>query len=492
MWLWLLVTPLVVAQDIAAVFGNPANNWSVDTTFYLPSESAFVNLTERWTVVGAPTYSAAISPSTEEDLVNIVTLATQNNVQFLATGGRHSVSTTLASLQNGLAVDLSQFDQVLVSSEDGTLTIGGGVRLEQILDPVYNAGFEMQQGSCSCPAYVGVTIGGGIGRYTGVYGLAIDSLLSVRLVTADGRLLTVSENSYPDLFWAVRGAGANFGVVVSATYELRKISDDPVHRGHVFVVDVSLPANTSSAYFNLLESYHQNGSLPSNLAQISALHWDEGTNASVVLGNWAYMGSVDEGREILAPVLGLEALEISARTVPWDEVIASQGFGEFDAVLCEDNKIRHHYAATVRNVSASAFEIAFEKLTKFLVDYPDARGTSMQIETFPNQAAMAVADESTAYPWRDAVAHIALVFTLDSDNATTVDAVTKLGPEIRNDIFVTSGYPDLAVYLNYAHGDEPIESLYGRNKLPRLAELKGKWDPNNVFSFHHALPTSYP
>ncbi len=211
------------------------------------------------------------------------------------------MSTTLAQLHDGLAIDLSQFDQVVVDSDRETLTIGGGVRQGQLLDSVYEAGFVMrecstrrwltkkrtvahfcvntEQGSCSCPGYVGVTVGGGIGRFTGVFGMAIDALVSLRLITADGRLLTVSKTSYPDLFWAIRGAGANFGIVVSATYKIHKISDHPDQLQQVFIVDVSLPANKSSVYFDLLESYHGNGSLPANLAQITALTWDEEYNS---------------------------------------------------------------------------------------------------------------------------------------------------------------------------------------------------------------------
>ncbi len=127
---------------------------------------------------------------------------------------------------------------------------------------------------------------------------------------------------------------------------------------------------------------------------------------SMVLGNWIYMGLEDEGRKILAPVLSLDALNISARMVPWNRITASQGFGQFDAALCEAGKVRDHYAATVRKISANTLQTVFEKLTRFLIDHPDARSTSMQVETFPNQAALAVPAESTAYPWRDALAHL--------------------------------------------------------------------------------------
>lgn len=68
----------------------------------------------------------------------------------------------------------------------------------------------------------------------------------------------------------------------------------------------------------------------------------------------------------------------------------------------------------------------------------------------------------------------------------------ELGPEIRSDMVATSGYDDLTVYVNYAYGDETLEQIYGKEKLPKLAQLKAQYDPNNAFGFYHALPTSYP
>lgn len=71
-------------------------------------------------------------------------------------------------------------------------------------------------------------------------------------------------------------------------------------------------------------------------------------------------------------------------------------------------------------------------------------------------------------------------------------AVEALAKELRTSFADTSGYPDLAVYVSYAHGDETLEQRYGADKLPRLAALKKKWDPSNVFAYNNALPTSYP
>lgn len=125
---------------------------------------------------------------------------------------------------------------------------------------------------------LGGTLGAGVGRDGGRYGLMIDSLLSVRLVTADAQLIEVSAGCNADLFWAIRGAGANFGIVTSATYELHRIANDGSYDGHVTSIDVIFPANKSADYFDtVVDSF--NGSLPANVASETLVMYDAEANA---------------------------------------------------------------------------------------------------------------------------------------------------------------------------------------------------------------------
>jgi fumiquinazoline A oxidase len=98
---------------------------------------------------------------------------------------------------------------------------------------------------------VGATIGAGIGPLQGLHGLIADALLSVRMVTATGDLITVSNTSNPDLFWAIRGAGANFGIITSATYKIH----DATNRGQVLNADFGFPGTANASLYNLLQSW---------------------------------------------------------------------------------------------------------------------------------------------------------------------------------------------------------------------------------------------
>ena len=129
---------------------------------------------------------------------------------------------------------------------------------------------------------VGITLGGGVGRFTGIYGLVADALVSARLIIASGDVVEVPDTSHPDLFWAIRAAGANFGVVTSVTYRLHKRCSE---KGEVTNIDMIFPAEMSSAYFKALESY---GAMPERLASVSVIHYSQDTNkvgSSVPLNN---------------------------------------------------------------------------------------------------------------------------------------------------------------------------------------------------------------
>ncbi|KAK1634584.1 hypothetical protein BDP81DRAFT_451133 [Colletotrichum phormii] len=483
------------SPDLRGILLDEGNQWCSGTAVRFPGQEGFSEMTDRWNTFDAPTHSAAISPATEADVVKTVLLAAKHRVPFLATGGRHGYTTSLGRLRNGRAIDLSALNEVEVDESAETLTVGGGVRWSQVLDPVFDAGFQMQTGICSCPRVVGVTLGGGIGRYSGRFGLVIDALLSVRLVTADGRLLTVSESSQPDLFWGIRGASGNFGVITSATYKLQRIASGADHgQGHVLMADMVIPAAQTAEYFKILELF--NDSMPANLAVYSMIMYSEAANDAKVMTNWVYMGPESAGRAAMQQLLDLQPSLSLVRTVPWSKITASQGFGMLDAAFCQSAVDRSVYGVNVRQLHAATYQTVFDKMRTFYREYPEACGSAKALETWPNQATLAVPAEATAYPWRDAKENFLLVFSWSSSNPdhgeVLAEASNKLGRELRNNFSQTSGYPELSVFVSYAHSDETVEQIYGRDKLPRLVALKKKWDPLNAFAYNNPLPTDYP
>uniref|UniRef100_A0A8H7TQJ7 FAD-binding PCMH-type domain-containing protein n=1 Tax=Bionectria ochroleuca TaxID=29856 RepID=A0A8H7TQJ7_BIOOC len=471
-----------VDQNIRRLLYYKSNEWHVNTSIIFPEDPDFAKRSERWTNFCQPKFSIIVSPATEVDVVAIVKFATVHNIPFIATGGHHGYSTNLGKLVKGLAIDLSLLNLVEVFTGNSTLVVGGGTRWGQILDPVYEAGFEMR--------VVGTTIGGGIGRYSGRYGMISDSLISANVVTADGRLVKVSETLNSDLFWGIRGAGASFGIITQATYKLWRVD----RQNLVMNADFVLNSDMSNSYFDLLESYDT--SMAENLAIVSMIIYNEKTNAAHILANWVYLGQEEEGLGAIKPFLELQPSISSVSMVPWNKLLASQGLGIVDTMFCQNNQTRSLYSANVRRFPASTSKIAFEKMEKLYAEYPSARASSLSLEMFPNQAAMAQGSDATAYPWRDARGNMIFLSQWeDNGHGLSTDVLelsTRLGQSIRDAFAKTSEYHQLSVYVSYAHGDESLEQVFGIEKLPRLTALKKKWDSQNVFGYSHALPTGYP
>lgn len=166
------------------------------------------------------------------------------------------------------------------------MTIGGATRFREIFEPLYSAGKEIRPsnkyrdsenvanisflatGASSCVGMLGATLGGGVGRYNGLHGMIADSLLSVRMVTGTGQMITASSTENTELFWGMRGAGFNYGIVMSATYRIYDLTSSQVMNA-----DFIFPANASTAVLNYLKSYETK--LPSKLAFIVLIGYSE-------------------------------------------------------------------------------------------------------------------------------------------------------------------------------------------------------------------------
>ncbi|KAI1752889.1 FAD-binding domain-containing protein [Xylaria castorea] len=459
-------------------------DWPTGASILYPPTDGFTNATARWNAYGGPSYCAAVSPSTEEEVASIVKAANAATIPFLATGGRHNFGTTLRKLQHGLAIDLRFLNFVTVDTASSTTTIGGGANIQQVLDAVSEAGFMIPSGNCGCAGYIGAGIGAGIGYLQGTLGLAIDALVSAKLVTASGDVVEVSKSSNPDLFWAIRGAGANFGIITSAVFKVTK----QVNSGQVYYADIIYGPDQKLAYFGLLEKL--NGKFPSKLGFSTTMFWNGQTNQTSILTTFVWAGPEDEALQSLAPFFDLKPVIVASKTLPVNMLPKVVLMGIIEASCKTTNGVTSIPSLNVRQFSAQTYSSVYDKFDAYLKQYPDSRTSAFIFETFSNHAPLSVPDDETAYPWRDATGNIMLQLRwtgLDNPFQKTANA---FGREIRADLAATSGYPDLSVYVSYAYGDETLEQKFGRDKLPRLLKLKEQWDPKNRFGYCQPLVSS--
>ena len=334
---------------------------------------------------------------------------------------------------------------------------------------------------------MGGTLGGGVGRYQGIHGLIIDSLISVELITAAGQQIIVSKTENPDLFWGIRGAGMNFGVITSATYEIYDLTNN----GNVQVVDFIFTKEQNESYFKTLASL--SGKLPPELALLSYVDYNVTHGGTVALLDITYPGPADKFTELIKPFTDLKpAFTQIQNDVPWEFLLTQSAF-HLDIPVCEKEQLHSLYAVAAKNLSYPDYIYAFNQFDELYNNYPETLGSTLEIEFFPNQAVVAVPLASTAYPWRDVQAQlmIQMQFT-GSPTGPAATAANNLAQELRPRFQATSGYEELEIYVSYAHGDEKPENWYGKQNLPRLVQLKKQWDPKNLFQYDNGLPLQYP
>ncbi len=152
------------------------------------------------------------------DVVTCVNFARNNNVLLAIRGGGHNGG-GLGLCNDGLVIDLSNIKNVRVNTKDNTVRVGGGNLWGEVDHVTHSFGLAIPAGIISSTGVGGLTLGGGVGHLSRKYGLTIDNLLEADMVLADGSIVTVNKDEYPDLFWAIRGGGGNFGIVISFKFQ---------------------------------------------------------------------------------------------------------------------------------------------------------------------------------------------------------------------------------------------------------------------------------
>ncbi|KAI2621293.1 hypothetical protein GGR54DRAFT_96721 [Hypoxylon sp. NC1633] len=485
-WQKLLAATTVAAAAAAApnitdLFGP---HLSTDAAIYLASDTNYTALAaQRWTDYAAPSYVATIKPATVEDVQNIVKIASSHEIPFLATGGGHGVSIQIADLRDGIQIDLSKFNTVEFDDSTELLTVGGAAKFSQVIDAVYKSGYQFPLGTAYCVGILGATLGAGVSSNQGYMGLVLDLLEEVQLVTAAGDAITVSDSENPDLFWALRGAGPNFGIVTSATFRVPRA----VNGGNMTNVNYLFPGSKSRDVFTYLATLDDE--MPGPLALNIGTLVDPSSKQLVLLINANFAGPINLALEYLAPLLDLDPIRYEALSVAWPDVFSTSYFGIEDTKACGRNQHVNMRSVGARRTDPDVIVAFIDELARFTDAHPDI-STTLMIHRFSTQRVLEVPDEESVYPHRELKMHIQLESEYDDRSQDgLVDAFLH---SARHNFTAVSGFPEPAVYVNFAHGDEGPAAWYGARNLERLSELKREWDPQELFSFYNAVPLRRP
>ena len=236
---------------------------------------------------------------------------------------------------------------------------------------------------------VGATISGGIGSMTGMHGLIADSLLSVRMVTASGQVVTASETENSDLFWGVRGAGANFGIITSATYRLY----DQTANGQGIMATFVFPAAANRSVWELVRSYDD--SLPRPLSVLPQMAYNRTSNESFVVYAITYIGTLADAQPHIdkALALGPVSSTVIDDTVPVMNDALSGG-------ACTNGRHQRIHTIGLNRTDVDTFEDVFSEMDVFYKANPEYNGRVI-FQRYSNEVALQKPVSATSFPWRD-------------------------------------------------------------------------------------------
>ena len=408
------------------------------------------------------------------DVVDAVNFAREQGLDLSIKAGGHNVAGTAVN-DGGLVIDLSQMNGVHVDPETRTVRVQAGATWGDCDRETQLFGLAVPGGVVSTTGVAGLTLHGGLGHLRRKYGLSIDSLVSVDIVTADGQFRRGSATENEDLFWAVRGAGSNFGVVTSFEFQAHPVG--PM----VFVAAVFYPLEAAATILPAWRDFMD--AAPEELSSL-AICWSippappfppelHGTPTVAVAA--AYCGSVEAGERIVQPLRELAQPLVDA-SGPWPWLGLQSGF---DAVFGK-GELRYWKSRSVAALS--------DDLISEILEFAGRRPTPFtDIVIWHHGGAMTrVGETETAYGGRDAP----FLVTAEAnwtDSAQNDEAITWA----REVWAAMERHSTGNVYLNFPGLGEEQEELaragYGAN-YERLARLKAKYDPENLFRMNINIP----
>ncbi|KAL8657207.1 MAG: hypothetical protein Q9226_002147 [Calogaya cf. arnoldii] len=194
-----------------------------------PASQGYEESLKRWSETAEKRAGAVALVTTPEQVATAIRFARTHRIEQVIRGGGHGTNGASSS-EGGIVIDLSKMNRVTVDPENMTITAEGGCLWKDVDNTAGDYGLAAVGGTVNHTGIGGLTLGGGYGYLTGRHGLVIDNLLKVKLVNADSEIVTASAEQHPDLFWAIRGAGASFGAVVEFTYRAHQ-QREPVWAG---------------------------------------------------------------------------------------------------------------------------------------------------------------------------------------------------------------------------------------------------------------------
>ena len=422
-----------------------------------------------WNAVHDRRPAVILRPTSADEVATAIRFGREQDLEIAVRSGGHS-KVGLRGRDGGLVVDMSAMRGVQIDPQARMARVNGGTLLGEVDVAAQAHGLVTPVGVVGHTGVAGLTLGGGVGRLQRHFGLTIDNLAAVELVTADGRLVRASETEEPELFWGLRGAGWNFGIATAFEFRLHPFGPD-LHRGVL-----AYPATQVHEVWDTFRTYA--ATAPDEVAVILSIdragegagYPDELVGEPIVYTSYNHSGAADAvERDTAGLYAGPKPISTTIGSQPYLEVQAAHdlvfAWGHRSFILgCNGNGVRR------------------EALDELVAMVATAPGWSTFSITALGGAIGRVPEDATAYAGRTAA------FELSADTSWTDPALDDANMDwCRRAMAVVAPDAVLGCYAN-GHADagpDATRAIYGEAKVARLAALKRAWDPDNVFHVNH-------
>ncbi|KAL2802543.1 FAD-binding domain-containing protein [Aspergillus granulosus] len=457
---------------------------SQGSSIFGPNDPRWANATARYQEYAAPDFTVAVQVAHESDVSVVVKYANRNSLPFYAVNRGHGLPISQGRFK-GLIVDMQLLTGIDIHARRGSATLQGGTYDQLVMDKLWEEGYEGTTGSCGCVGMLGPALGGGHGRLEGFYGMISDNIRSFNVVLANGDCIKVSNESHADLFWGMRGAGHNFGIITSFEMNIypRRV-ESWYYRNYVFTQDVLEPL------FEQLNRLNGNGTQPIHMAAQYGLYTLDPTvseTEAIIWWTFAYAGSESEAQQYLAPFDELSPLSIVDGNVPFPQVPDIQGTGIYNATCAKGfSRITGPAGLQVYNITTQ--RQIYELFNRNINAYPELNASGVVMEGYSVAGVRRIAADSSAYPLRDD--YLLVQSTISYSPNPRLDPIAIQWAEDNQRLW-NEGQPTRKprAYVNYASGRESLEEMYGYEpwRLERLRRLKAQYDPEGRFSYYNPI-----
>ena len=398
------------------------------------------------------------------DVVDAINLTSQLGLEVAVRGGGHNVAGR-ATIDGGVMIDLSLMKGIHVDPKNKTVRVQGGATWGELNRETQLHGLGVTGGVVSTTGVAGLTLGGGLGWLMGKYGLALDNLRSVELVTAGGKVLQVSSREEPDLFWALRGGGGNFGVATSFEFQLHTV-------GTVIGGPIVHPIERAR---DVLEFFRKKTrELPDEHTLFSTLtHAPDGSGARVAALVTCHCGPTADAEKAMQP--------LKRFGTPILDAIGPVPYSQLNAML-DGNYPKGAFNYWKSNFLTQLSDDAIDTMIDCFAKCPTPMG-QLLLEHI-HGAVSRVGAGDTAFPHRNEGYNFLILaqWTKPADTRACIAWARETYERMRP--FFASGR-----YVNYLDDDEtgdPVALAYGAN-YRRLQQIKAKVDPKNFFRMNQNI-----